>query len=487
MGIRLIVEVLDHWQDAGLTPGERWDLLVLAENANDGSRLTFGPVHAQHILDRANKSPKGWRNAITALMRKKVITTHLPGRINQFAVYHLEHLCPEAPHDGNKGQCTRPPKDQKEGHPPGDPVPTEGHPADDPEGHPTDDPLTQEGHPADAKRVIQEVTPTPLVSSFKDSPLTTPSSPVAEDSTETSVMPTDAEEGGGGGEIESSEDQEQDKPLARAEAFVDSLDYRGKRLQKSQRAKLAARVAAAFKDGWTENGLRRYLDISDDPSVRTPAGVYAHRLSEDELPPAADSSTLPPVCDQHTPAAATDVSLRVHPITGDPCPRCHPSSIGQATAESVPACAACLEENPAADRNIRLRYRVVDDVHQACPDCHPKRIVILKAQQAARDTADGGMWERAAARAASRTLTGTDARVQGWLDLSHQLAAEEQAAQKPATSDQRAQQAIEAGRRIQRQADGPKPMVASSGWSGPFKCPEDQSVYDEPFWPKEDQ
>ncbi|MBW8704411.1 hypothetical protein MBT84_32910 [Streptomyces sp. MBT84] len=108
MGIRLIVEVLDHWQDAGLTPGERWDLLVLAENANDGSRLTFGPVHAQHILERANKSPKGWKNAITALMRKKVITTHVPGRIKQVAVYHLEHLCPDPPHSGYKGHCTKP-------------------------------------------------------------------------------------------------------------------------------------------------------------------------------------------------------------------------------------------------------------------------------------------------------------------------------------------------------------------------------------------
>lgn len=486
MGIRLIVEVLDHWQDAGLTPGERWDLLVLAENANDGSRLTFGPVHAQHILDRANKSPKGWRNAITALMRKKVITTHLPGRINQFAVYHLEHLCPEAPHDGNKGQCTRPPKDQKEGHPPGDPVPTEGHPADDPEGHPTDDPLTQEGHPADAKRVIQEVTPTPLVSSFKDSPLTTPPPPWLRTRRKRPSCRQTQRREAGEGRLNLQKIKNKTNPRAR----------RSVRRQPRLPRKAATEVAASQAGRPRCCRLQGWMDRERPPPLprhqRRPVGSHPRRrvrapALRGRTPPAADSSTLPPVCDQHTPAAATDVSLRVHPITGDPCPRCHPSSIGQATAESVPACAACLEENPAADRNIRLRYRVVDDVHQACPDCHPKRIVILKAQQAARDTADGGMWERAAARAASRTLTGTDARVQGWLDLSHQLAAEEQAAQKPATSDQRAQQAIEAGRRIQRQADGPKPMVASSGWSGPFKCPEDQSVYDEPFWPKEDQ
>lgn len=47
MGVRLIVEILDHWQDIGLTPGERGDLIVLAENANDSSRETWGAVHAR--------------------------------------------------------------------------------------------------------------------------------------------------------------------------------------------------------------------------------------------------------------------------------------------------------------------------------------------------------------------------------------------------------------------------------------------------------
>ena len=50
------------------------------------------------------------------------------------------------------------------------------------------------------------------------------------------------------------------------------------------------------------------------------------------------------------------------------------------------------------------------------------------------DPADGGMWARAAARADARSqpLVGTDARVQGWLDLSRQLAAEDLS-----TADQR--------------------------------------------------
>lgn len=313
------------------------------------------------------------------------------------------------------------------------------------------------------------VGPPSPVSSFstKESPS---SSPVAEDAPKGPVEDSDGTEGGGGGEIESSEDQEQDEPLARAEAFVGSLTYRpGKPPRKKQRQQIITGVVAAFKAGWTENGLRRYLDCSDDPNARSAAALYEYRLREDELPPSSDESTLPPVCDQHMPDAATDVSLRVHPITGDPCPRCHPSAlllppacdlclransgaatdvrlrrnqnsfidepcpdchpatVGRETAESVPACQACIEENPAAEFNIRFRYRVIDGEHQGCPDCHPKRIVILKAHQAARDTADGGMWERAMSRATARNgdvLPG-DRNALGWYQLSRQLGAKE--------------------------------------------------------------
>ncbi|MBD9727319.1 hypothetical protein PV755_26085, partial [Streptomyces caniscabiei] len=430
MGIRLIVEILDHWQDAELTPGERWDLLVLAENANDGTRLTFGPVHAPHILQRANKSPKGWKNAITALLRKKVITTHVPGRIKQVAVYHLEHLCPDPPHSGHKGLCTKPvaapdggvaddsvtsghsvgdsASPTKEGHPTDDPVNQEGHPTDDPMGHPADDPLGQEGHPGDAKRVIQEVTPTPPYSSFKDSPLTTSSSSVAEDSSSASVAMTDADGGGGGGESFSSEDQDQEPQ--RADAFVASLDYRGKLLDKKQQQQLRTLAAAALAAGWSEDGLRRYLDISDDRDVRNPAGLYAHRLDPERLPEASVgvSPQLPPACSRclaRNPAAATDPAERVAPL-GGPCPRCHPATMGQ-SPEVPPACQLCIDENPSAEFNIRWRFRAIDGTQQACPDCHPTRIAFLATQR--RDTADGGMWERAAARAAQRKATGARA------------------------------------------------------------------------------
>jgi hypothetical protein len=165
-------------------------------------------------------------------------------------------------------------------------------------------------------------------------------------------------------------------------------------------------------------------------------------------------------CLRFNPAAATDLSLRVDPTSWDakPCPNCHPAAVG-VSPQLPDACQACMEENPSARTNIRLRYRVIDGEHQACPDCHPKRMAVLAAQN--------GTGARAAAHTAAdyqdstvddlfaprrpKPLTGTDAKVAGWMALSRQLGAEE------------------------RQQNGRQP----------YSNPEDQSVYDEPFWPED--
>lgn len=172
MGIRLIVEVMDHWKDAGLTAGERDDLYVLAENANDATRLTWGSVHAPYILARANKTAASWKNSIGKLTKKKVVTQHLAGHTGRVAVYHLPPLCPDPPHDGYQGRCSRIERvtsqmtlSSKEGHSTDDPAePPEGE-----EGHLSDDPEGREGHLSGDERVTCEVTPSPLT------PLTTPS------------------------------------------------------------------------------------------------------------------------------------------------------------------------------------------------------------------------------------------------------------------------------------------------------------------------
>lgn len=271
-----MVEIFDHWQDVGLTVGERSDLLVLAENANDGTRLTFGPVHEPHILRRAGKTSNGWKNAIGKLVAKKVLTVHIPGRIKQAAVYHLEPLCPEARHDGYKGMCVRPSKEER--------VTSqvtqsekEGHPADDPMGHPSGDPLGREGHPAGVERVTQQVTPTPPYPSSKNS--STTSSSVAELSV--TEPAGSSEDGGGGGDLSSR---------FTAQEITTALDYRGKQPDKRQRALITDRLVAALDSGWSVDGLALYLELGA-AAVDSPAAVYAHRLKPDVIP---DAEPVPP-------------------------------------------------------------------------------------------------------------------------------------------------------------------------------------------------
>lgn len=459
MGIRLFVEVLDHWQDVGLTAGERGDLLVLAENANDKSRETWGPVHAPHILKRAGKSGPSWRISINRLMKKKALEfakrdgKEIRGYTGQHAVYRLVELCPEPPHSGYKGHCTKPEKGvdgadtpaAEEGYPSDNPVSEdqeEGYLTANPEGYLTANAVEGLGYLTATDRVSCQLTPSPPVSSFKDSS-TTPSSSVAEVPEEGSVDDSDGtEEGGGGGNLSSSEDQETDKPIARAEAFVDSLDYRGKQLGQTRRAKLTDRVVAAFKDGWSETGLRRYLDISDDPNIRDAAGVYAHRLGEKELPSAADDPSLPPACWDCLgldPAAATDPALRINPITAARCTNCHPDVVGQGGVAALPpVCDPCVRANPAAQFNVRFRVDGLSFHGGKCPRCHPAMV------GAQRPGADGGMWDRAAARARLRT------------------------AGEFADSNER--------------EFAPRPMIARPRHE-PYRNPTDQSVYDEDFGP----
>ncbi|WP_406144985.1 hypothetical protein [Streptomyces anulatus] len=288
----MIVEVLDHWQDVGLTAGERSDLLLLAENANDRSRLTWGPVHEEYMLHRANKSAAGWKNSIGKLLKKGVLVQHAHGHVGQVAVYRLAQLCPEAPHDGWRGHCTRPERvtsevTLSEG------GPEKGHLSDDPQGHSSGDPLERKGHLTDGERVISQVTPTPPVSSFK-TPSNTSSSSAAESSS--AARQSDTEGGGGGdsffeGPTGVGPSAGQGVAVAppsveqhpQAEPLVAALDFRGRPPGSKQRGRLVASVAAALDAGWVEQDLKTYLDLGG-AAVNSAAAVYAHRLGADELP-----------------------------------------------------------------------------------------------------------------------------------------------------------------------------------------------------------
>ncbi len=127
------------------------------------------------------------------------------------------------------------------------------------------------------------------------------------------------------------------------------------------------------------------------------------------LPPAAPDAALPPACWDCLgldPATATDLTLRVNPITSDPCP----DLLSHRGAEpQVPhACDACIRENPAAQFNIRFRYRVIDGEHQGRPDRHPYRFLSRQA------------------------LTGTDAKVSvGWPSPNNSVRKDSKAAPLP--------------------------------------------------------
>lgn len=179
-----MVEVMDHWQDAGLTAGERADLLVIAENANDGDRQTYrkGGIHQDYILKRVGKTAPAWRNAIGKLMKKGVLVyavrdgRELSGFPGQVAVYELVTLCPQAPHDGFLGQCTRTERvtSQVTRSPETDPCDVET-------GHLTGDPIDEMGHLTESNGsphrwewVTSQVTPTPITPL---TPLSPPSAP----------------------------------------------------------------------------------------------------------------------------------------------------------------------------------------------------------------------------------------------------------------------------------------------------------------------
>ncbi|MFI1526148.1 hypothetical protein [Streptomyces griseus] len=101
----------------------------------------------------------------------------------------------------------------------------------------------------------------------------------AETSTSTEVAVTDG--GGGGG---SSSFEEITNETQRAQAFVDSLPMPGRQARKQQLEDLPRRVLAAFQRGWSEGGLRRYLDISEVHDVGSAASLYLYRLQDDQLP-----------------------------------------------------------------------------------------------------------------------------------------------------------------------------------------------------------
>lgn len=285
MGVRMMVEILDHWRDAGLTPGERDDLLVIAENANDGDRETRGSIHADYILHRAGKKDVSWRNSINTLMRKGVLEhaidkygRQVVGRLGQHAKYRVRLLCSEAPHDGYKGQCTRGSERVTSQ------VTQSGSvtPGVTQEGHPSGDPSNRLGHPTGDVCVTPQVTPTPLNPSSKNTPQKPPPPAAAP-----ADSPAPESEG-----VVVQEEGEENKPnkqdaRKRAEDFVGELPFLNPptRHRKQQLQNLAAAAIAA---GWSERNLMGVcesgLNTADDR-----VNCWLYRLKPAVLGPAPEA------------------------------------------------------------------------------------------------------------------------------------------------------------------------------------------------------
>jgi hypothetical protein len=317
MGIKLMVEIMDHWQDAGLTAGERGDLLVVAENASDASRETFPKVglHQEYVLRRVGKNAAAWKNAIGKLMKKGALAyaardgRELSGFPGQVAVYRIPVLCPDPPHDGLWGQCTRGKRVTSQVTQSAAALETSGA-----TGHLADDPNPATGHLSDAERVTSPVTPSPLSPSG-----TTPSPPTAPSA---SSEPTGREGGG------SAAPEHQNYRL------LASITSRQPKLTLGERElHLLAPLVAPWLERSTPELLEQALTTGLPLEIGNPAGLLRSRLL-DKLPP-----------------PKKDIGL---------------------TSSGLPVwCEKCGDQNPAARTNPRFRTVWLLDDKILCPDCHP--------------------------------------------------------------------------------------------------------------------
>lgn len=94
MGIRLIVEVMDH-APATLTPRERYALLVLAEDARDETRLCSKGVESNEKVMQRFRAGRSERAAILkALIDKGAIERTKRGQKHQHAEFRILPLAP---------------------------------------------------------------------------------------------------------------------------------------------------------------------------------------------------------------------------------------------------------------------------------------------------------------------------------------------------------------------------------------------------------
>lgn len=262
MGIRLIVEFMDYGPT--LTPMEWRAMVVLLEDANDGTRLTWSRVTDPKIEHRVGLSGKAWTNLRAALVRKGALIITVRAKRGQAAKYRIPIFDPN-----------------RMGHEIDDLTGEMGHEIDDltrPIGHETDD--------ANAQWVMRSIPPTPPNSST-----TSPSTAASSSSAAEGPTP----QGGGGG----LQEQEQQRRDAAAVSFLEALPAPWTAGRKTARALAPLLLERATAQGWQPDAdLVAQLTANPD-GVRDYCAVLRSRIDDlPKRPTAKAATTAAPKCDQ---------------------------------------------------------------------------------------------------------------------------------------------------------------------------------------------
>ncbi|RKS10040.1 hypothetical protein DFP74_5787 [Nocardiopsis sp. Huas11] len=119
MGYKLYREV-KVWAPDTLTKGEKLAALVLADDANDVSRLTYHGVHDPEIMRQAMvPDDRAMRRVLAKLQKEKVVEHAGGGHNGRVSKYRFLHLAPSgwaAPGDASKAGENNPPTGSVEDH-----------------------------------------------------------------------------------------------------------------------------------------------------------------------------------------------------------------------------------------------------------------------------------------------------------------------------------------------------------------------------------
>lgn len=302
MGIKLIVEFMDSGPP--LTATEWKAMVVLLEDANDRTRLTWSAVTDPKITRRVGLSPDAWTNLRGVLVRKKALIVAVPARRGRVAKYRVPIFAP--------AQL--------------------GHEIDDSieKDHGSDDltaPMAHETHDETSAFVMGSMTPTPLYPSGINPPPSPPSPPPSDPPIPPEL--TDGREDGGIAALD-----EQHGPAYDALLRITATDPR---LTIGEREALTlVPLVVPWLERTTAEALREALTAGLPAQVGSPVGLLRTRLLA-KLPPAraapatASDPGLPPWCEKcadEDPAARFNVRLRR--LNSLPCPNCHPDAAAAA-------------------------------------------------------------------------------------------------------------------------------------------------------------